>query len=104
MAKGSANPNWKEIVLEWEASGKSIKAWCQENKIPITTFCGWKNRFKKFNTDSVKTKAGFIELKEQSQPDPGIILEYSGIKIHLKAKFDKTALKQCLDCLRGALC
>ncbi len=104
MAKGKPNPNWKKIVLEWQASGKSIKSWCQENKIPITTLCGWKNRLKKSNTDSVKATAGFIELKEQIQSDPGIILEYEGIKIHLKEKFDKTVLKQCLDCLRGVSC
>ena len=36
MAKGKPNPGWKEKVLEWQSSGKTIPAWCQENKIPYS--------------------------------------------------------------------
>jgi len=105
MAKGKSSPNWKERVLEWKTSGKSSKAWCQENKIPYTTFSGWKNRLKKSDDNSTaEFKTGFIELKDQTQSDPGIFLECNGVKIHLKAEFDKLVLKQCLDCLRGAPC
>lgn len=104
MAKGRPDPQWQDRVHEWEASGKSAKVWCQENKIPLTTLAGWKKRLKKSTVNTARTKPGFIELKDQVQSDPGIILEYNEVKIHLRAKFDKVVLKQCLDCLRGALC
>ena len=104
MATGKPDPQWRDRVCEWEASGKSVRVWCQENKIPITTLYGWKNKLKKSSTNVVKTKSAFIELKDQMQSDSGIILEYNGIKIHLRSKFDKVVFKQCLDCLRGALC
>jgi hypothetical protein len=105
MAKGSPNINWKKHVLEWQASGKSSKAWCKENKIPCTTFYGWKNRFKNSEIATfTEAKPEFIELKDSSLPDSGITLEYSDIKIHLRADFDQVTLKQCLTCLRGALC
>jgi hypothetical protein len=106
MAKGKRNPNWKEKVKEWESSNKSTKAWCQENKIPYTTLCGWRNRLKKSNHNKVSNKStgNFIELKDQISLNPGIILEYQGVKIQLNRDFDKIVLQECLHCLRGALC
>lgn len=104
MAKRERDPQWQDRVREWEASGKNARVWCQENKIPVTTLSGWKSRLKKSNANSSTAKSGFIELKDQVPSDPGITLEYNGIKIHLKANFDKVVLKQCFDCLRGILC
>jgi hypothetical protein len=109
MAKGKPDPNWKERVSEWQKSGKSLRAWCQENKIPVTTFYGWRNRLKKPNgktkqTTCIKAKAEFIELKDKKSDDSGVILECGGVKIYLKAEFDPLILRQCVDYLRGAPC
>jgi hypothetical protein len=103
MAKGKANPNWKRLVLEWKASGKTSKAWCEENKIPINTLSGWKKRLKKDELANAPSecKTGFIELKNHELSESGIFLECKGIKIHLKSQFDPSVLKQCLNCLRG---
>jgi hypothetical protein len=103
MAKGKANPDWKKLVLEWRASGKSSKDWCEKNKIPNNTLSGWKKRLKKLelNNDSINAKTGFIELKNRELSDSGISLECNGVKIHLKTQFDSSVLKQCLNCLRG---
>jgi hypothetical protein len=106
MAKGKPNPNWKQWVLEWKASGKSPAAWSKENKIPYTTFLGWKNRFNKSdeNQTVAKPHTGFIELKDQKSSHSGVSLEYNGIKIHLELEFNSIVLKQCLACLRGVPC
>lgn len=107
MAKGKSNPLWNEKVLEWQKSGKSARSWCQKNKIPYTTFCGWRGRLKNFEKKEVltpNTKSSFIELKKQSNLDSGIILEYRGVKIQLRADFNAMTLKQCLDCLGGVPC
>ena len=111
MTMGKANTNWKDKVLEWQVSGKSIRGWCLENHIPITTFYGWKARLEKLPKDrflkkskAIKVKQEFIELKDQPFSDSHLILEYEGVKIHLQANFDQVVLKQCLDCLRSASC
>lgn len=104
MAKGRPNPNWKTKILEWKASGKNRRAWCQENKIPYTTFSGWEKRLKQFDNSLASAGTGFIELKDQKRSDSGITLEYNGVRIHLKAEFDQIVFEQCLNCLRGALC
>jgi len=111
MATGKVDPNWKDKVLEWQASGKSVRAWCFENHIPITTFYGWKARLEKTlnnksltKTKALKVKQEFIELKDQQSSGSGLILECEGVKIHLQANFDRFILRQCLDCLRGVSC
>lgn len=103
---GKFNPNWKEKVREWESSNKSTKEWCRENQIPYTTLLGWRARLKKSDHKkaSIKLVTDFIELKDKPSSDPGIILEYHGVKIQLKREFDKAVLKECLECLRGSLC
>lgn len=103
---GKPNPNWKEKVREWESSNKSTKEWCRENQIPYTTLLGWRDRLKKADHKkaSIKQAADFVELKDNSLSDSGIVLEYHGVKIQLKREFDKTVLRECLECLRGYLC
>jgi transposase-like protein len=32
---------WKEIVKQWKASGKTMAAWCHEHEIPKSTFIYW---------------------------------------------------------------
>ncbi len=106
MAKGKPDPNWKEKVKEWESSNKNTKAWCKENQIPYTTLLGWRIRLKKstHNKTIINPTKNFIELKDQVPSDPGLILEYDGVKILLRRDFDKIVLKNCLDCLRGVIC
>jgi hypothetical protein len=103
MAKGKPEPQWQEKVRAWEASGEKASTWCKENKISVNTLSGWKKRLKK-SVNPDRAKSEFIELKDRVQLDSGIILEYNEIKIHLRDKFDKAVLRQCLDCLRGVLC
>lgn len=103
MAKGKPNADWKRLVLEWRASGKSSTDWCEENKVPVNTLSGWKRRLKKheLNNALVQSETGFIELKNHEISGSGISLEYDGIIINLEAQFDSRALRQCLNCLRG---
>ena len=104
---------WKAKVQEWISSGKSAKAWCQENKVVYTTFLGWRDRLKFRNTqaavkknalDNHSSKAHFIELKNQQKNYPDILLECEGVKIHLSPEFDAASLKKCLNVLRGLTC
>lgn len=105
MSKGKPNPNWKEKVLEWEASGKSAKAWCKEHQIPLTTLSGWKKRLNKLSKNqTTEFHRPFIELKDKPSSNSGIFLECHGVKIHLEPGFNAAVLKQCLVSLRGDAC
>jgi hypothetical protein len=105
---------WKEKLLACQASGKSVRVWCSEHQVPVSTFYGWKKRLKKLSDQCQQitpkqafqqiVPRGFIELTDKKPSETGIIIEYDGIKIHLLSAFDPSALKQCLSCLRGAAC
>src|SRR5436190_21312057 len=100
------NPNWKEKVLEWKASGKSANAWCKENQIAVPTFASWKKRFNELNKDLslIDSNKPFVELKDSRNLNSGIFLECQGVKIHLEPGFNVAVLNQCLACLRGDAC
>ena len=104
MVKGRPDPNWKEKVLEWQASGKSGKTWCIENAIPYSTLCGWNKRLRDVQDPSAIGGKRFIELKEIPYSETGIVLEYQGVKIHLKAGFDLKTLEECLRCVGDLRC
>lgn len=113
MSTTKTEPRWKERLLEWQTSGKSVRVWCSEHQIAVTTFYGWKNRLKKLSSNQHQTKPkafqelaprGFIELTDKKPSATGIIIECEGVKIHLLSAFDPSALKQCIACLRGATC
>ena len=36
--------NWPELIKEWQASGKSARAFCQEKEIPLNRFHYYKNK------------------------------------------------------------
>lgn len=110
MAIGKTSSTWKDKVLEWQASGKSVRAWCLENHIPVTTFYGWKARLEKSpdkslaKSKAIKVKQEFIELRDHPSSSIGFILECEGVKIHLQPSFNRVILRECLDCLRGLSC
>ena len=110
MAMGKTHLNWKEKVLEWQTSGKSIQVWCIENHIPLSTFYGWKARLEKSpdkssaKSQAIKVTQEFMELKDQPSSSIGLILECEGVKIHLQPNFNAVILRKCLDCLRGISC
>lgn len=104
--RNSKHREWTNKIEQWRQSGKSAQAWCKQNQVVYTTFMSWHKRLKNQTTqpqsnESLKTQ--FIELKEELKI-PGISLEYKGIFIHLSAEFDPSALKKCIDILRGASC
>jgi hypothetical protein len=80
-----------------------MKAWCQQHQIIYTTFIGWRSRLKR-TVSQRPTKDDFIELKNSQKDFSDIVLEYDGIKIHLPNHFDPSALRKCLNVLRGAQC
>lgn len=105
MAK--ADPNWKAKVRAWQSSNMSPKEWCKINQIPYTTLISWKTRLDKLKGKKAPNKLtpkNFIELKQTSTDDSGILLEVFGVQIQLKNEFNKATLKACIECLRGSLC
>jgi hypothetical protein len=100
---------WNQQIDAWCQSGKSARAWCRENNIVYSTFIDRRSRLHRKNTpqhseNNLLSQSGFIELKDESKSQQGILLECAGVKIHLAGEFDVGILKKCIDVLRGFIC
>ena len=52
--------NWKQIICEQEASGKSVSAYCRQEDINGRTFYNWRKKLG--NRKEIKEE-GFIQIK-----------------------------------------
>jgi hypothetical protein len=56
-------------ILQWQRSGLSQKAWCQENGIKYSSFHYWYRRFRNQQTGNKPGKGdGFVQLLVQDRP------------------------------------
>ena len=97
LDKSIRKQEWKAIVEEWRASGLSSRKWCQEHKIPNSTFYHWK---KLFSPISKPSRSSFFELTEERRSR--IEMELGGVKIYAESNFDENLLLHCLKVLKKA--
>lgn len=108
MNQNKKQQEWVSRITHWQKSGKSARAWCQENKVVYTTFLGWCKRLQ-VNSNSLinpenPSSSQFIELREKPVTSSGVSIQYSDVFIHLSEEFNSSTLKKCLDALRGGIC
>ncbi len=94
---------WKDRIQDWQASGKSLAQWSRENNFVYSRTVYWKVRFLGSQSEKHSSPKGFLELKDESRPDAGIIIETAAGRIHLSTNFDQSTLARCLELL-GNLC
>jgi len=61
--------DWYEIISNYQTSGLTQQAYCEQHAIPYSSFTNWIAKFKKKNTPSLKDKnqsALFVELAEDN--------------------------------------
>lgn len=97
LNKSIRRQEWKIAVEEWQASGLSIREWCQRQDIADSTFHYWK---KLFSSVSKPSRPSFFELFEEKKSR--IEMELGGIKIYAESGFDENLLVHCLKVLKKA--
>lgn len=97
---------WKSRIDRWKASGKSLAAWSKENGLVYSQSFYWKSRFlePKKSRSNPSSADSFIELKDQSASDSGIVVEINSIKMHLSTDFDQSTFMKCIKLLRRKAC
>ena len=96
---------WKVQVEQWQASGKSCRAWCQEHGLPYQQFNYWKFRFLGVkNKTETTNKLSFVELKPQKPQHAGIDIVYNDFTLSLQQDFDQSTLLRILALIRGMKC
>lgn len=84
------NRTWEEkeiLIKAYINSGLTISRWCKENSIPVTTFNGWRKKFKNrqsflyINQESEDQKSSSGDEKGSRVSEGKLKLEINNIKI-----------------------
>ena len=92
---------WENRLEKQAKSGKSISAWCLENKISRSSFHYWKKRLKKLPEPKMND---FVEIKDKESTFSGIHIKHQDIGIYVERDFDAMTLKQVLSTICGSAC
>jgi hypothetical protein len=91
------------LVRQWRASGKTMTAWCSEQQIPVTTFCGWAYAKRALKGNKMIARSDFTELKNEV-PTAKVLIEWCGCKIHADPETASTILEKCLPIIGRFSC
>jgi hypothetical protein len=95
---------WFAKVSEWQSSGKSARAWCQENNVAYQSFLQWRRQYSEFNEphpENLKADS-FIELPNDSS-HMLVEMEYRNSLVRI-SHIDSENLIECLRTLWSVLC
>jgi transposase len=89
---------WTKRVAEWRSSGQTADAFSAGRGFAPGTLRWWASRLE-------RRKAGFIRVVRDIAPTPerdaAIEIEIGGVRVLVRAGFDRDALAKVLDVVRG---
>lgn len=105
---------WKERIQACRSSGKTITAWCEENRINTKTYYRWERLYmaetsEKLRTENqglaplVKVEPEKLALRESTSYGnlPGIVLRHGLTVIELPAEMDINTIAMLVSALNG---
>jgi len=92
---------WEQRFAEYEASGKTIKAWCQEQAVKENQFYYWRKKLR-MNQVANNQPVQWLSLElEQVRFAPDSIAVHIGqITIEIKKGFDHHLLREIVQVLQ----
>ncbi len=103
MARYKLN-QWKDLIAEWQESGKTRKAFCLERDLSVATFSYWRTKLNKLG--NIETKASvrdtFIRYNLPSTSSRGITIEWpDGMKLRFPLGINLQEIAELLRALKG---
>ena len=101
MSKGKrARRDWRAIVQGQATSGKSVTAYCREQRVSPSHFYRCRRQYADQAARSVE--GGFVELTPVDRPSPrsgvAVVCEH-GWRLEVAPGFDAATLEQVLACV-----
>ena len=99
--------SWAQIIKDRNASGLSIRAYCEQNGISRNAYNYWLRKLRNAAIES--GSARFVELQpiteisqEPCLSDSQVIIELGGARIHVDSTSSKEALSMAVEVLKHA--
>jgi len=98
---------WRRMVREQPASGFTVRAWCDQHRVPTASFHWWRRELAR--RDGKKSKAGFVPVHvvkgEVADTDGRIeIVLACGRRVRVSGRVDRQTLADVLAVLEGQGC
>ncbi|BBP44640.1 hypothetical protein THMIRHAS_08360 [Thiosulfatimonas sediminis] len=61
---------WVQRIADWQASGLSQRAFCQQQGLAISTFYTWRRRLRNLSQEPIKESSAFLPMVIHDQPEP----------------------------------
>ena len=87
---------WMDMFEQQKASGKSIRRFCLELGIPVTTFHSAKNRY--INTDESRQTVSLVPVVVQ-QPAGKVTVSINGVTLSYDSGTSPEDLQSVISCL-----
>lgn len=101
MGRSEQKQYWVEKIQQWEASGKSLAAWCREQGECYHVALYHQRRLR----GPLKAQTTpFVELPTNSSSSAGISLQLGKITLHIAPNFDADALLTMVRVLMRLSC
>ena len=92
---------WIEKIQQWEASGKSLAAWCREQGecYHVALY-----HHRRLRASPKAQTTSFVEVPTNSSPSTGISFQFGKITLHIAPNFDADALLTAIRVLMRLSC
>jgi len=89
---------WKELIENYNQSGKTQKQWCKENGYPESKLKYW--LYKRSDIHTTQPSPTFVKLSKKTDvTDERIELKINNVNIILTPGFNKGLLKEVVEVL-----
>lgn len=88
---------WERLLQEQKASGKTVRAWCQEQKVRENRFYYWRKKLQTINKQPVQWLS--IEAAE-TKPCTAVIVHMGKASIEIPRNFDQYQLREIIRVLQ----
>jgi hypothetical protein len=95
---------WKDIITEWEMSGKTRKAFCRERDLTVATFSYWRTKLNRLGSTEtgVPVRDSFVRYSLPTSVSNGITIEWpDGLKLRLPSGFNLNEIVELVRALKG---
>jgi transposase-like protein len=94
---------WEQRLAEYENSGKTIKAWCQEQAVRENQFYYWRKKLRDQSEMGKPVKWLSVKLdnsKQDSLASDSIAVHIGQVKVEIKKGFDQQLFREIVQILQ----
>lgn len=95
---------WEQRLAEYNASGKTIKAWCQEQAIKESQYYYWRRKLRGNqvgNNQAVKWLSLDLDNAKQSITPGSIAVHVGQVTVEIKKGFDQQLFREIIHVLHS---